>query len=307
MNLKFDFFKGKSERTHEREHVSSGEVIIFGIIPLLFIMYLLLAPVYKIVNKNLKAKPMFIISDNLNLRSDKKPNAYVIGNYDYGTEVKVYNTFDNQWAEVSVGKKKGYMSLEYLVNPEIFYLIDGMFGNSLAQKVVNKTSYKKAIANYFLQHGIVSNMPDQIKVQLYGHKGKDKPVWQLFVLPGRPKFNSYCYGDFNGDKKQDAAFVITNKETKQNRLIILSVNNINGQYGSTLFSMDFPDNWYYIRLAPRGYRFIIDSVKTRIPIDGILIGSNRDPALHDPLRLLLYDGQQFRIYDQSVPVKKKKE
>ncbi len=250
---------------------------------------------------------MFIISDNLNLRSDKKPNAYVIGNYDYGTEVKVYNTFDNQWAEVSVGKKKGYMSLEYLVNPEIFYLIDGMFGNALAQKVVNKTSYKKAIANYFLQHGIVSNMPDQIKVQLYGHKGKDKPVWQLFVLPGRPKFNSYCYGDFNGDKKQDAAFVITNKETKQNRLIILSVNNINGQYGSTLFSMDFPDNWYYIRLAPRGYRFIIDSVKTRIPIDGILIGSNRDPALHDPLRLLLYDGQQFRIYDQSVPVKKKKE
>ncbi len=298
--LKKWFVKGEGET----EHVTTSTVVIFGIVPLLFIIYLLMAPVARIVKKDLNSEPMYIISDNLNLRSDKSKNAYVIGNYDYGTEVKVYNTYDDQWAEVSVGRKKGYMSLEYLVPPEIFYLIDGMFGNDLAKKVINKTAYKKAIANYFMNHGYVSDMPDQVKKELYGSQWKNKPVWQLFVLPGNPRYNTYAYGDFNGDKKQDAAFVITNIQTKQNKLIILEVNpTVGNDYGTELFSMDMPENWYYIRRAPRGWKYYVDSVKTRIPLDGILIGSNRDPALNDPTWLLLYDGKQFRLHPQLKETK----
>ncbi len=304
MKTKISFFKDFSRKLKagkkQKDHVSTVTVIIFGLVPILFIIYLLLGPIIKVVQKDLNATTMYIISDNLNLRSDRSSNAYVIGNYDYGTQVKVYQTFDNKWAEVAVGRKKGYMSLEYLVSPEIFYLIDGMFGNDLAKKVINKTIYKKAIANYLLQNGYVSDVPDEIKVELYGRKGKNKPVWQIFVLPGNPRYNSYCYGDFNGDKKQDAAFIITNKKTKQNRLIILNINKVGLDYGSTLFSMDMKDNWYYIRLAPKGTKYYIGNEKKRLPIDGILIGSNRDPALHDPVRLLLYDGQHFRIYPQQV-------
>ncbi len=298
MKLFKNFFNKIKIKRSKKEHVSTTTIIVFGLVPFLFIVYLLLGPVIRVVKKDLNATPMFIISDNLNLRSDRSSNAYVIGNYDYGTEVKVYNTYDNKWAEVAVGRKKGYMSLKYLVPPEIFYLIDGLFGNEQAKKAIKKTAYKKAIANYFLQNGLVSDMPDQIKIQLYGRKSRNKPVWQLFVLSGNPKFNSYCYGDFNGDKKPDAAFVITNKKTMQNRLIILSINNVGQDYGTTLFSMDFKDNWYYIRLAPKGSEYYVNGEKIKIPIDGILIGSNRDPALHDPLRLLLYDGKKFRIYNQ---------
>ncbi len=298
MSLTKDFLKNIFSPKREKNHASTATVVIFGIVPILFIIYLLLAPVVRIVQKDFKAKTMYIISDNLNLRSDRSPNAYVIGNYDYGTPVKVYNIYDNKWAEVAVGRKKGYMSLEYLVPPKIFYLIDGLFGNELAKKVIRKTAYKKAIANYFLTNGLVTKMPDDVKKQLYGRKAKNKPTWQLFVLPGKPKFNSYAYGDFNGDNKTDAAFVITNLKNKQNRLIILSINNVGQNYGQTLYSKDLSHNWYYIRLAHKGWKYYINGQKTRIPLDGLLIGSNRDTALHDTTKLLLYDGQEFKLYPQ---------
>ncbi len=296
------FLKNIFHKNDEKNHASTVTVVVFGIVPILFIIYLLLAPVVRVVQKDLKAQTMYIISDNLNLRSDKSPNAYVIGNYDYGTPVKVYNIYDGQWAEVSVGRKKGYMSLEYLVPPKIFYLIDGLFGNDLAKKVIRKTAYKKAIANYFLQNGLVTKMPEKVKIQLYGRKAKDKPAWQLFVLPGNPKFNSYAYGDFNGDKKTDAAFVITNLDTKQNRLIVLSINTVGQNYGQTLYEKDLKHNWLYIRLARKGWRYYVNGQKVRLPLDGLLIGSNRDTALHDTTKLLLYDGQEFKLYPQ--PFKK---
>ena len=279
-------------------HVTNGTIIIFGLAPFLFIVYLLLGPVIRVIKKDIKSEPMYIISDNLNLRSETSPNAYIIGNFNYGTEVKVYNTYDNLWAEVTIGKKKGYMSLEYLVPQKIFYLIDGMFGNELAKKALKKTAYKKALANYFLNNQLVSDIPEDIKVDLYGKKAKNKTPWQFFVLPGKKQFNSYCYGDFNGDKKRDVAFIITNLKTKQNRLIVLSINEFSQDYGTTLFSMDLKDNWYYIRLAPKNYKFYIDGELKPLPIDGILIGSNRDPQLQDPVQLLLYDGEKFKLHKQ---------
>ncbi len=150
-----------------------------------------------------------------------------------------------------------------------------------------------------MNHGYVGEMPNQVKKELYGSQWKNKPVWHLFVLSGNQRFNTYAYGDFNGDKKQDAAFVITNAQTKQNKLIVLEVNpSVGNDYGTELFSMDMPEGWYYIRSAHKGWKYYVDSVKMRIPLDGILIGSNRDQALNDPVWLLLFDGKQFRLHAQ---------
>ncbi len=304
MKLNIDVLKDFFLKIKEKFFVKDGyartsSVVIFGLVPILFIIYLLMGPVIKVVKKDINAEPMFIISENLNLRSDKSQNAYVIGNYDYGTEVKVYNTFDNKWAEVAVGRKKGYMSLEYLVSPEMFYLIDGMFGNDLAQKMISKTIYKKAIANYYIQQGYTSDMPEEIKKELYGHKWKNKETWQIFAIEGKPKFNSVAFGDFNGDRKTDIAVVLTNKKSKKNKLVVLSVaNNTGDSFGQTLFSMDLPESWYYIRTAPKGAKYIINGQPKNIPIDGILVGSNRDPSLKDPQELVLFDGKQFKIYKQ---------
>ncbi len=300
MKFKIKEFFNKLFLDKSGDHVNTPTVIIFGIVPVLFIIYLLLAPVARVIQQDLKAEPMYIISENLNLRSEKSKNAYVIGNYDYGTRVKVYQTYNNKWALVVVGRKKGYMSLEYLVPPKIFYLIDGIFGNELAKKVVTQTAFKKALASYFLQKGYLSDMPNDIKRELYGRKWKNHSVWQFFVLPGRPYFNTYAYGDFNGDKKQDAAFVITNKTNKQNRLVILSINEFDkDNYGTELFAMDMPENWFYIRLAPKGRRYMLDTARVRIPVDGLLIGSNRDASLNDPVWLLLFDGKKFKLYKQK--------
>ncbi len=288
-------FKNKAVRN--KIYFTSG--LFFGIIPFLYIVYLLLGPVVKVIQKDFGSKDMYIISETLNIRSDKSNNSYVIGSYKYGTKVKVYDTFDNQWAEVSVGKKKGFMSLEYLVSPETFYLIDGMFGNDLAQKNISKTAYKKAIATYLRDNNYISNIPPDIRKELYGNK-ENKEVWQIFAEEGHPKFNSFCYGNFNGNKAPDAAFVIKNINTGKTKLIVLEINTETpGRYCNLLYTKDLKENWFFIKTAYKGQKFMIDTTKKRIILDGILIGTNRNSDLNDKERLLIYDGHEFNIYPQD--------
>jgi uncharacterized protein YgiM (DUF1202 family) len=273
--------------------------VFWGVVPFLFVLFLFLGPVVKIIHKDLNSTQMYIISESLNIRSDKSKDAYVIGTYKYGTQVNVYSIYQNKWAEVSIGKKKGYMSVEYLVSPETFYLIDGMFGNKIAKENITQTAYKKAIATYLSENGYISDMPDDIKRQLYGRKAKHMQVWQIFGLPSSSLYNSFAYGDFNGDRKTDAAFVIRNKDTEKTKLIILNINTLSThKFGNLLYSMDLPENWYYIKLAPRGTKYKIGGKNQVLPIDGLLIGSNRAPGLKDPVNLLLFDGEKFQLYLQ---------
>jgi len=214
--------KDSKNKSVKRKLLFSGG-LLFGIIPFLFIVYLLLGPLVRVIQKDFKAEKMYIISETLKIRSDKEKNSYTIGKYEYGTEVKVYQIFDNGWAEVSVGDKKGFMSTEYLVSRENFYLIDGMFGNELAQKNISQTIFKKAISTYLSENNYISNIPADIKEELYG-KNIEKEAWQIFAEEGYPKYNSFCYGDFNGNKKPDVAFIIKNLKTEKTKLIVLEAN-----------------------------------------------------------------------------------
>lgn len=272
--------------------------LFFGIIPFLFIVYLLLGPVIKVIQKDYKSHKMFIISETLNIRSDKENNSYVIGSYKYGTEVNVYQTFDNKWAEVSVGKKKGFMSLEFLVDPETFYLIDGMFGNDLAQKNISKTIFKKAISTYLAENNYISNIPEDKREELYGRNNK-KEVWQIFAVEGYPKYNAFCYGNFNGNKSPDAAFIIKNINTGQTKLIVLEVNTTSpDKYCNTLYSKDLDEDWFFVKTANKGSKLTVNNSTQKIVLDGILIGTNRNIDLKDGERLLLYDGKKFNLYKQ---------
>jgi hypothetical protein len=276
-------------------------VVFVGIIPFFFFVYLLLGPVVRIIHEDYTGEPMQIISENLKVRSDKTNRAYVTGQYDYGTEVKVHEIFENRWAEVTVEDIRGYMAVEYLVSPEQFYLIDGMYGNDYAKDAVRKTKYRKAIASYLSENRYATDIPKKIQNQLYGASEK-RERWQFFAESPAAKFNTYCYGDFDGDGNEDAAYILKNIDTGESRLIVLDLNvEISGKYSKTIYSETLENTWLFVKTAAKGHRFITDDEEERISIDGILLGSNRDSSLGDTEVLLLFNGKTFEKFPQVTP------
>lgn len=273
--------------------------ILFGIIPFIFIVYLLLGPVIKVIKKDLSSEIMIVISEELNIRSDKSKDSYIIGHYSFGTEVKVYKVFDNDWAEVSVGDKKGYMYFKYLVLPETFYTIEGMFGNENAKKLISSVKYRKAISKYLKKSGYTSKIPKEKRDKLYGKDDK-REVWQIFAEPKSSRFNTFCYGDYNGDNKKDAAFIITNIKTGNRKLILLNIDNdTKEQYGGLITFRYLKEDYQFIKNIARKTKMFYNDSLQRTGVDAILIGTNRDKSLNDVSELMLYNGKEFKYFIQE--------
>jgi len=277
----------------------SGAVFI-GILPFIFVVYLLLTPIIQVIKKDYSSKKMRIISETLKIRSEKESKSYVIGAYKYGTEVTVHETFKNSWAEVSVGDIQGYMSLEFLVSPEQFYLIDGMYGNDNAKKYIKKTKYRKAIASYLQKVGYITDISKKTQEKLY-NDNKRREVWQLFAENSNLRYNTFCYGDFNGDNINDAAYIIKNINTGERKLIILDLKlDIPGEYSKLIHSETLNNSWDYIRTAYKNQEYIINTKKEKIKVAGIIKGSNREESFSDNDILLLYDGKKVNSYLQET-------
>jgi hypothetical protein len=242
--------KKKNKKLNKSKLKSQGIFvggIMFGIIPFLFIVYLLSGPLIKVIQKDFASEKMIVISEELNIRSDKKKNSYVIGSYPYGTEVTVHEVFDNNWAEVSIGEKKGYMSFEYLVLPETYYIIDGMYGNENAKELISSTKYRIAISEYLKKNNFTSKIPNTEREKLYG-KDDHKEVWQIFAESRKSRFNTFCFGDYNGDNKRDAAFIITNIKTGARKLIVLNIETeIQEKYGDLITFKDLDNDFQFIQ------------------------------------------------------------
>ncbi|MCF6183803.1 MAG: SH3 domain-containing protein [Bacteroidales bacterium] len=274
--------------------------LLFGIIPFLFIIYLLIGPLIKVIKKDFSSETMITISENLRIRSDKDKNAYVIGSYPFGTKVEVYQVFDNNWAEVSIGNKKGYMSFEYLVLPETFYIIEGMFGNDNAKKLIASTKYRIAISNYLKSNNYTTKISKSEREKLYGKNSK-KEMWQIFAEPPKAEFNSFCYGDYNGDSQRDAAFILTNIKSGKRKLIVLEVNNdIAGRYGNLIGTKDLNEDYVYIKNIPKRTKMIVRDSLQRIDVDAVLLGVNRSKSFNDTDTLMIYNGRDFDYFPQII-------
>ncbi|MCD4794603.1 MAG: hypothetical protein K8R54_15315 [Bacteroidales bacterium] len=295
--------KKHSSKESKKSNIKSKAIfvggILFGIIPFMFIVYLLLGPLVEVIQKDFSSQKMMVISEELNIRSDKMKNSYVIGSYPYGTEVNVYEVFDNDWAEVSIEEKKGFMSFEYLVLPETFYIIDGMYGNENAKEMISSTKYRKAISTYLTNNNFTSKIPITEREKLYG-KDDRKEVWQIFAESRKSRFNTFCYGDYNGDKKNDAAFIITNIKTGNRKLIVLNIETeITEKYGELITFKDLEEDYKFIKHVSDRTKMIINDSLQRTGVDAILLGTNRDKSLKDIPELIIYNGKTFDFYLQE--------
>ncbi len=274
-------------------------ILILGGIPLLFILYLILGPILDILSKDLKAKEMFVVSEFVNVRATSDVNSLKMGKLDYGTKVLVYEIKDD-WAEVLVEGQKVFISSKFIVEPQEFYTIEGIFDEG-ASKIIKNSKYRLALYRYFESKGFTSNISEDIQNEYFGGE-IDKEAYQIYSEPRGSLYNSSSFADFDGNFLQDAAFVLKQKDTDTKILIILSFDKKEPLENSKIiYEQELDEPWMFIRLAKKGSRFELDLdgtgvKKTKIPVNGLLIGSNRSKDLNDPVQLLLYDGTKFGIH-----------
>jgi hypothetical protein len=298
-------FKQESTENYMPEKNKSGKrkimgFLILGGIPLLFVLYLVLGPILDILSKDINAKDMFVVSDFVNVRSDSASNSLKMGSLNYGDKVLVYE-IKNNWAEVLVQDRKVFLSSDFLVDPEVFYTIEGMFGDQRMASLVKSSKYRLALYNYFVSKGFSSEVSDEIRDKYFdGDSGKE--VYQILSEPKGSLYNSVVFADFDGDFTQDAAFVLSHKGSDDKILVIFSFDKKDPLKSSkVIYEGELEEAWMSIRLAKKmtSYDIYIKGVlheKVKIPVNGLVIGSNRSKSLHDPLNLFYYDGKKFNMF-----------
>jgi hypothetical protein len=275
-------------------------VLILGGIPLLFILYLVLGPILDILRKDIAAKEMFVVSEFVNVRSTSDNKSLKMGQLLYGTSVLVYEVKE-EWAKVLIDGRKVYVSGKYLVPPDVYYTIEGIFGDSQTSKQVKNSKYRLALYHYFQSKGFGSQISDDIK-EKYFNDPVEKEIYQLVSEPKGTYYNSTAFGDFDGDFSQDAAFVIRHKETGNKILVVISFDKHDPLSNSkVIYETELDEPWMYIRLAKKGASYQIavaenEYAKLKLPANGLLIGSNRSRDLKDPVHLLYYNGEKFETF-----------
>ena len=276
--------------------------LILGGIPLLFVLYLILGPILDILSKDLSAKEMYVVSEFVNVRASSDANSLKMGKLDYGTKVLVYK-IEEDWAEVLVDGQKVFISSKYIVEPSVYYTIQGLFGDEKSEKAVGNSKYKLGLFRYLNSKGIATKIPDDIR-NLYFKDSTNKEIYQIFSESKGAAYNSTCFGDFDGDNIQDAAFVLKNTGTDKKILLILSFDkNQPLDKSKVIYEQALDKPWIFIKLAKKGSKFNLGgtgkNTEEKIPVNGILIGTNRNKDLNDPVDLLLYDGHKFNQYRQT--------
>lgn len=283
-----------------------GFGIFIGSVPLIFILYLVLGPIIDAIEFDKNVQTMFILSQKANLRSDAEIKSFKIGQYEYGTELKVFK-IEEDWAYVSVDGKKGYISTNLLAAPKEFYLIEGLYGTEETKKQLSNTIYKRALARYLIENNYISTISDDIKLK-YFEGDENHEVWQVFCTPASERYDAFALGDFDGDKQNDAAFVLKSPESEKSRLVIISFDKENPEEKSkTIFTLDFEAEYYMIKTVGKGNRMYISEPeenakpkKEITKIDGLLIGSNRNKSFQDSTKFLLYNGTEFVLHSQDL-------
>lgn len=274
--------------------------LLLGLIPLTFLIYLVLGPVFSIISRDMSAQEMFVISEWVNVRADANPKAMKMGKILYGTKLLSYGS-KNGWAEVLIDNHQGFVADKFIADAKTFYYLDGLFGDKQATKSVKSAKYRMALVRYLIEKGYSTEISEDVRDE-FEDKSLDNEVYQLFTEPYGSRFNTVVFSDFDGDFRNDAAFVLTNKIKDINRLVIISLDKDNpNEISRVIYDEELEHPWQYIRLAKKGHKFFNNKQEEiRLKYSGILIGSNRNENLNDSEYLLLYNGENFDMTEQNI-------
>ena len=195
--------------------------------------------VYLPAKRDAEAPRYYVLARNINMRSS--PNFDVehnkIGSLSYGTEVIVYDSVKNcnkpylygKFAPVDARGKvikdqcvEGYLAYDYMANKADYFLLNSIFGNEDARKILSEARYKKALLAYFKANNYRGNISnDQIVEYGIDNKFKTAERWQVFCRHEKATSNNiYRSKKYRKDSKYtDLAVIIKNLDTGKRKLL----------------------------------------------------------------------------------------
>lgn len=149
----------------------------------------------------------YVYATNLFLRSSKDAESEYnrMGKIPYGSELITYSNM-NGWAEVKYDGETGYVSSDYLMERDDFYLLNGIWGNEEAKEVVMTSKCRKAILDFLKRSNLQS--------------GSD--AWQIYTKPKEIHPNSVLYPSLNDGYSDftEFAFILTDNQTKKRKCVL---------------------------------------------------------------------------------------
>ena len=196
----------------------------------IFVFFYVIRP--KILEKN--APRYYVCADGVRLRSESTTASEILMSMSSGRELIVLDSSFG-WLHVKIeeknadGKvvdtKKGYVSSDYVMTKPDYFLLNSIFGNEEAKKMLDKTKYRKAILNYFKDKRLIGNMTAQ---DVYD-AGMDSTLanaekWQVFCKdPDAKENNVYRSNKYN--KNGNLAVIIKNIDTGGRILLYFSFDS----------------------------------------------------------------------------------
>lgn len=195
--------------------------------------------VYLIKKRDAEAPRYYVMAQNLNIRSTPEFEADYnkIGSFPYGTEIIVYDSVKSGLSPYLYGKYaprdargrmmkdkcvEGYLSFNFMATKADFFLLNSIFGNEDARKMLSEVRYKKALLSYFKNKHYRGDINTD-KMMEYGISSNltNAPRWQVFCRYEKAKSNNvYRSRKYRKDSKYtDLAVIIKNLDNGERRLL----------------------------------------------------------------------------------------
>ena len=193
--------------------------------------------VYLPHKRDAEAPRYYVIAPSINMRSSPEfeMDNNKIGSFPYGTEIIIYDSvktglkpylygkYAPRDAKGKVIKDKvvdGYLAYDYMATKADFFLLNCIFGNEDARKMLSESRYKKALLSYFKQNHYIGNISREKMVE-YGIDPGATQRWQVFCRHEKAKSNNvYRSRKYRKDSKYtDLAVIITNINSKERQLL----------------------------------------------------------------------------------------
>ena len=193
----------------------------------------------------------YTYASSLNLRSSQssKSKSNIIEALPYGTKLYMLS-YGNDWCEVkantSNGKQTGYVSTDYILSESDYYLMDGIFGNNEARKMISEQRCRKALLEYFKDKKYRGYLSDDaykaIGQQAYSDS---RQMWQVSCYSPKSSCNSvyYCREYEKNSKYKDMVVIISrmqNNVVKERKLVYFYFDSDGKSY--PVYEDDNPDS-----------------------------------------------------------------
>lgn len=211
----------------------------------------------------------YTIATSVNLRSSRSAG----GNYNkieelpYGTALITYEV-DSEWLTVKTEKvsdnseqQEGYVSSMHTLNKHDFFILNSIWGDAESKQVINTTKCRKALLNYFKEHGYIGAVSNEDReaagINIVPNVANQ---WQVFSKSKNSTSNTTYFKRLIDPESKftDFAVIIKNINTEERKLLYFYFKD--DETPILYREIDAPKTGYIKKIKLSQNDFVIDYV-----------------------------------------------